>query len=133
MSISRAAVAVVLLSAFLDPVAADAQPRSRSRTNTRMRLIATAYCDHGTTDSGVQTERGMIAADPRVFPMGSVVKIESPVGYSGTYTVTDTGAKVKGRKVDIFVPSCAKAKAFGKRVVFGTLVRRAADETPAAR
>jgi 3D (Asp-Asp-Asp) domain-containing protein len=90
-----------------------------------MRLTATAYCDHGTTDSGAQTRRWTMAADPRVLPIGSVVRIESPERqYSGTYTVTDTGAKVKGRKVDLFVPSCAKARQFGKRRVLARVLRR---------
>jgi 3D (Asp-Asp-Asp) domain-containing protein len=90
-----------------------------------MRLTATAYCQHGTTRSGAQTRRGIIAADPRVLPVGSVVRIESPdPNYSGTYTVMDTGAKVKGRTVDIFVPSCAKARKFGKRVVLARVLRR---------
>jgi 3D (Asp-Asp-Asp) domain-containing protein len=89
-----------------------------------MRFIATAYCDHGITDSGAPTRRGTIAADPRLFPLGSVVKLDAAAGYSGTYTVTDTGAKIKGRKVDIFVPNCAKAKSFGKRPVLATLVRK---------
>jgi 3D (Asp-Asp-Asp) domain-containing protein len=89
-----------------------------------MRLTASAYCHHGTTESGARTGRGTIAADPRVLPLGSVVRIESTQRrYSGTYTVMDTGAKVKGRKVDIFVPSCAEARKFGKRVVLARVVR----------
>ena len=91
-----------------------------------MRVTATAYCDHGVTESGAQTRRGTIAADPRVLPLGSVVRMTSPLrGYSGTYTVTDTGSKVKGRTVDIFVPNCARARAFGTRVVVVTVLRRA--------
>jgi 3D (Asp-Asp-Asp) domain-containing protein len=89
-----------------------------------MRMVATAYCDKGTTDSGTQTRRGTIAADPRVLPPGAVVKIGSPrPEYSGTYTITDTGAKIKGRKIGIFMPNCAEAKRFGKRVVHITVVR----------
>jgi len=130
MLIGRVLVAV-LLSASVLPLDADAQ--SPARKNRRMRLVATAYCDHGITDSGAPTRPGTLAADPRVFPMGSVVKIESAAGYSGTYKVTDTGAKIQGRKVDIFVPSCTKAKSFGKRVVVGTLVRRPPADAPAAR
>jgi 3D (Asp-Asp-Asp) domain-containing protein len=130
MVMSRVFVAV-LLCGWVLPSEADAQ--TRARKSRRMRLVATAYCDHGITDSGAPTRRGTLAADPRVFPMGSVVKIESNTGYSGTYTVADTGAKIKGRKVDIFVPSCAQAKSFGKRLVVGTLVRRPPAEASAAR
>src|SRR6267154_1218413 len=105
MSITKL-MAVLLFAAFW-PVASDAGPRPRPRTvrpktSRPMRLTASAYCRHGTTESGARTGRGTIAADPRVLPVGSVVRIESTERqYSGTYTVTDTGAKVKGRKVDI--------------------------------
>src|SRR4051812_7098782 len=123
MSFSR--IVTALLCAALTAAVADARPRPRRRTGQPMRLIATAYCQHGTTDSGAPTERGTIAADPRVLPMGSGVRIESPDRrYSGTYTVADTGAKIKGRKVDIFVPSCANARKFGKRPVLVRLLRR---------
>src|SRR5438128_2407104 len=122
-------MAVVLFAAFW-PVSSDAGPRSRPRTvqpgiSRPIRLSASAYCHHGTTESGARTGRGTIAADPRVLPLGSVVKIESTERqYSGTYTVMDTGAKVKGRKVDIFVPSCAEARKFGRRVVRVRVVQR---------
>jgi len=128
MSITQL-MAVLLCAAFW-PASSDAGPRSRPRTArpaiTRpIRLTATAYCQRGTTESGAQTRRGTIAADPRVLPLGSVVRIESTERqYSGTYTVTDTGAKVKGRKVDIFVTSCAEARKFGKRVVLLKVLRR---------
>jgi len=66
----------------------------------------------------------MIAADPRVLPVGSVVRIESiPGQYSGAYTVMDTGAKIKGRRIDIFIPSCAQARRFGKRTVLARVQR----------
>ena len=115
--------AIAVLFAALVPAASEARPHSKPvRT---MWMTATAYCQHGTTQSGAQTQPGMIAADPRVLPVGSVVRIESPdPAYSGTYTVMDTGAKVKGRTVDIFVPSCARAKKFGKRTVVARVLAR---------
>jgi 3D (Asp-Asp-Asp) domain-containing protein len=51
---------------------------------------ATAYSLRGQTASGDYVRRGVIAADPRVIPLGSVVQIVTP-GYSGIYTVQDTG------------------------------------------
>src|SRR6267143_3719180 len=38
---------------------------------------ATAYCLKGRTASGVDTRPGMIAADPRVLPLGTVVHIRA--------------------------------------------------------
>jgi 3D (Asp-Asp-Asp) domain-containing protein len=59
----------------------------------------------------------MVAADPAVLPLGSVVRIVSPSEVGGTYTVADTGAAIKGRTLDIFMPDCAKAVRFGRRTV----------------
>jgi 3D (Asp-Asp-Asp) domain-containing protein len=124
MPMTRAAAAI--LCVMLAAEAAEARPPARSKTSRPMRVTATAYCDRGVTESGARTRRGTIAADPRVLPLGSVVRLTSPLrAYSGTYTVTDTGSKVIGRKVDIFVPSCARARAFGTRVVVIRILRRA--------
>ncbi|MBI4747582.1 MAG: 3D domain-containing protein [Acidobacteria bacterium] len=77
---------------------------------------ATAYCLKGRTASGKPTERGMIAADVRVLPLGSVVKIHAGK-YSGIYHVADTGSKIKGNKIDVFVPSKAEAVKFGRQKI----------------
>jgi 3D (Asp-Asp-Asp) domain-containing protein len=77
---------------------------------------ATAYCLQGRTASGDHVQQGMIAADPRVLPIGTVVHIRAG-SYTGTYTVKDTGGRIKGRHVDVYVPSYREAKAFGRRPV----------------
>lgn len=103
------------------PVAADEHGRAA-------RFQATAYCQTGTTASGTLTRRGVIAADPRVFPQGTVVRIDVPLrGYSGSYRVEDTGVAVKGRVIDIYVPDCKAAKRFGRRRVTLRVIERAPD------
>ena len=77
---------------------------------------ATAYCLKGRTASGGSVRRGIVAADPRVLPLGSRIQINAGA-YSGTYTVTDTGGAVKGRKLDIWVPNCSEAIRFGRRTI----------------
>jgi 3D (Asp-Asp-Asp) domain-containing protein len=77
---------------------------------------ATAYCLKGRTASGSGVRRGIIAADPRVLPLGTKVYM-SAGQYSGTYLVADTGGKIKGRKIDLWVPSQAEAIRFGRRKV----------------
>lgn len=77
---------------------------------------ATAYCLKGRTASGVNTRPGMIAADPRVLPLGTVVHLRSG-RYTGTYTVMDTGGLIKGRRVDVYVPTYKEAVEFGRRQV----------------
>ena len=77
---------------------------------------ATAYCLKGRTATGSSVRRGIVAADPRVLPLGSRVQLDAGA-YSGTYTVADTGGAVKGRKLDIWMPSCGEAVRFGRRNV----------------
>ena len=77
---------------------------------------ATAYCLKGRTAMGGSVRRGIVAADPRVLPLGSRIQL-SAGSYSGTYTVADTGGAVKGRKLDIWMPSCVEAVRFGRRNV----------------
>lgn len=78
--------------------------------------VATAYSLRGRTASGRGVARGIIAADRRVLPLGTRVRLEAG-GYSGEYLVADTGGLVKGRKIDIWVPSSAEAMRFGRRTV----------------
>ncbi len=47
--------------------------------------VATAYSLRGRTASGVPVAKGLIAADPRVLPLGSRVKLEAG-SYSGEYS-----------------------------------------------
>lgn len=77
---------------------------------------ATAYCLKGRTASGAGVRRGIVAADTRILPLGTRVNI-SAGAYSGTYTVADTGGAVRGRILDIWVPSCSEANKFGRRSI----------------
>ena len=79
-------------------------------------FTATAYCLKGRTALGHGVRRGIIAADPRVLRLGSRVNLGAGA-YSGQYLVSDTGGAVRGRRIDIWVPSCAEARRFGRRTV----------------
>ena len=105
--------------------ASESAELSASGPDHTVRLVATAYCQQGTTKSGVDTQPGIVAADPKVLPIGTVLRIVAPVSqYGGIYTVMDTGAAVKGRTVDIFMPSCARAVRFGRKTVRVRIVQR---------
>lgn len=78
---------------------------------------ATAYNVAGITASGEWTHRHVVAADPDVLPIGSRVKIRRAGRYSGEYVVADTGAKVQGRHLDIYMPGEKVCKKFGSRFV----------------
>lgn len=86
--------------------------------------MATAFATEGTTSSGVQAQRGVVAADTRVLPMGTIIRVRNAGPYSGTYTVADTGAKILGMHIDIFMPSRWRAKLFGKKLVQVTVLQR---------
>lgn len=77
---------------------------------------ATAYSLRGRTASGRYVTRGLIAADPRVLPLGTRVRLEAGP-FSGEYLVADTGGAVKGRRIDIWTPSTREAMQFGRRPV----------------
>jgi 3D (Asp-Asp-Asp) domain-containing protein len=100
---------------------AAAEPPQHGRRPSRdrsVRMMASAYCDRGPTKSGVRAQIGVVAADVRRLPIGTRLRIVAPgEPYAGVYTVLDTGSKVKGHHLDIFMPSCSHARRFGKRPV----------------
>ena len=89
------------------------------------RFLATAYCRGGKTASGADTNRGIAAADPRLLAMGTRIRIRGlKRGRDGIYRVMDTGKRVRGRRIDVFVASCAEARRFGRQPVHVSLIRR---------
>jgi len=94
------------------PIRADlSRPVSQATT-----YVATAYSLRGKTASGRMVSRGLIAADPKVLPLGSRVRLEHP-GYTGEYLVADTGGQIRGKRIDIWIPSSGEAMRFGRRPV----------------
>ena len=90
---------------------------------------ATAYATHGVTKSGDITKVGVVAADPRVLPLGTKIHVTGAGPYSGVYVVKDTGSKVKGRHIDLYMPRLAAAKEFGAKVVMVTVLEWGAPRT----
>jgi 3D (Asp-Asp-Asp) domain-containing protein len=116
-----------VLCASLLAASLQARPRKPSEQPRTRQFTATAYCLTGKTASGTRTRAGIVAADHRVLPLGSIIHIDTPAQpYSGTYTVTDGGAAVKGRRIDLFIPDCHRAKRFGRRQVSVRLIRHGA-------
>src|SRR5436190_1802647 len=75
---------------------------------------ATAYSLRGRTASGATATQGIIAADPRVLPLGSRVRIEAG-SYSGEHLVADTGAPRRARRIATGRPTTGDAMRSGKR------------------
>ena len=80
--------------------------------------IATAYAQHvDLTASGLRVHRHVVAADPDILPIGSRIKIKRAGRYSGEYVVADTGDKIQGRKLDIYMPTTKVCMKFGSKPV----------------
>ena len=97
-------------------------------TSPTVTFTATAYSLRGRTASGAGVRRGIIAADRRVLPLGTRVRLEAG-SYSGEYIVADTGGAVRGRKIDIWVPQTSEAMRFGRRPVKLTVLTRTRPRT----
>ena len=100
------------------------EPVPKPEAGARLRFTATFYCKGTTTASGVKVRNGIAAADPDLLPIGSVIRIDD-LGekYDGIYTVMDTGPKVQGRHVDVYLWSCNEALQMGRRPMKLTVVR----------
>jgi 3D (Asp-Asp-Asp) domain-containing protein len=90
----------------------------------RLPFTATAYCKGLVTSSGVPAQAGLLASDPTVLPIGSVVQLDyRDDAYDGIYTVLDSGPEIQGREVDVYMWSCNDALKFGRRSVTLTVMR----------
>jgi 3D (Asp-Asp-Asp) domain-containing protein len=79
----------------------------------RLTVDAVAYHLPGKTALGVAVQKGVVAVDPRLIPLGT--KLHVP-GY-GPGLAADVGYAIKGRIIDLWFPSTAKARAWGRRTV----------------
>jgi peptidoglycan lytic transglycosylase len=104
------------LSAILF-VAVSASAATPARRAGPEKFTASAYSIEGKAADGSKSCKGTVSADPAVLPLGSKIRISGAGTYSGEYTVVDTGPKVKGLVIDIYVPSAREARKFGKKHV----------------
>ncbi len=91
--------------------AQDAQPPEAGTTT--LVVDAVAYHLPGHTASGLPVGVGVIAVDPGVIPLGTRVYVP---GY-GPAVAADTGTAIKGAIIDLWMPSTAAARAWGRRTV----------------
>ena len=94
--------------------------------------VATAYSLPGRTATGRPVAKGLIAADTRVLPFGTRVRLDAGP-YSGEYVVADVGSRVKGRKIDVWVPTNREACRFGRRNIKLTVLTYGARKKATAR
>ena len=65
----------------------------------------------------MRTQRGIIAVDPKVIPLGTRVYVQSLDGKPdyGYALAADTGGNIKGNTIDMWVPTYAEAAQNGVR------------------
>jgi 3D (Asp-Asp-Asp) domain-containing protein len=80
----------------------------------------TAYCLRGLTRRDHYVREGIVASDPKHFPLGRYLEIYVGKQYYGRFLIDDTGGVIKGNKLDIWHPTCREARLFGR--VKGTAV-----------
>ena len=79
----------------------------------RIKVDAVAYSLPGYTALGIPVRRGVVAVDPALIPLGT--KLHVP-GY-GSSIAADVGYAIKGRIIDLWFPTTAKARQWGRRTV----------------
>jgi rare lipoprotein A len=119
---------MALLAALLSPLSGAA----RKPGYRVMRMEARAFVRNSKpTASGTMAHVGIVAADPAVLPLGSRIRIRRAGAFDGVYTVTDTGAKIVGSRIDLCVRNAAQARRFGKKVVLVQVLTRGAGKEDA--
>jgi 3D (Asp-Asp-Asp) domain-containing protein len=88
-----------------------------------MVMIATAYSPEepgltDTTASGMKAQRGVVAVDPSVIPLGTRVHVE---GY-GNAIAADTGSAIKGNRIDLCFDTLEECLSYGRRRVKVTIL-----------
>ena len=86
----------------------------------RLKVDAVAYHLPGRTALGIRVRKGVVAVDPRLIPLGT--KLHVP-GY-GSSIAADVGVAIKGRIIDLWMPSTAAARKWGRRTVTITVYRQ---------
>ena len=84
----------------------------------------TMYCLQGTTRRGRYVRAGIVAADPRFFPLARYVELYVGRKYLGRFLVDDTGKRIKGARIDVWTSSCREARRFGLQRGTAVLVQR---------
>ena len=85
----------------------------------KLSVDAVAYHLPGRTASGVPVGKGVVAVDPKLIPLGTPLYVP---GY-GKSLAADVGVAIKGRIIDLWMPTDAAARKWGRRTVTITVYR----------
>ena len=91
-------------------------PAPSAAAGGTMMVSAVGYSLPGRTASGLRVGHGIAAVDPAVIPLGTRLYVP---GY-GEAVAADTGGAVRGATIDLWFPTPAQARAWGRRTVVVT-------------
>src|SRR5438270_8816966 len=103
--------------------AMQARTPKKHRRPTILYFTATAFSVEGTGAGGKWSHPGTAAADRRILPLNSRIRVSGAGRYSGDYTVEDSGASVAGHRLDLYMPSRTEARKFGRQRVKVTVLK----------
>ncbi len=113
--ILRYPTTTVLYSEQPIPGAGSGKPTDYARMLT---CESTAYCLKGNTASGKPTQKGYVAVDPSVIPLGTWLYIESLTPGMEDYgycIAADTGGAINGNMVDVYFYTEDECRVWGRR------------------
>ena len=87
------------------------------RSGSTITVTATGYSMRGRTSTGAPVGWGVVAVDPSTIPLGTRMSIP---GYGDGFAA-DTGSAIRGAAIDLWFPTLAQARAWGRRTVTITL------------
>jgi 3D (Asp-Asp-Asp) domain-containing protein len=107
------AALVAVIAGMLATAGGSALGQPQAPQAYRLKVDAVAYHLPGSTALGVPVRKGVVAVDPKLIPLGTRMHVP---GY-GRALAADVGYAIKGRIIDLWFPSTAKARAWGRRTV----------------
>jgi 3D (Asp-Asp-Asp) domain-containing protein len=96
-----------------DPASAPDQAAQAATSGATITVTATGYSLPGRTATGLPVGWGVAAVDPSVIPLGTRMTVP---GY-GEAVAADVGSGVQGATIDLWFPTLALARAWGRRTV----------------
>ena len=79
----------------------------------QLKVDAVAYHLPGRTASGLPVGKGVVAVDPKLISLGTRLFVP---GY-GAAIAADVGTAIRGHIIDLWMPSTAAARKWGRRTV----------------
>lgn len=106
-----------LTASAAPPVSVPAPAPAPAAGGRALTVSSTGYSLPGHTATGLPVGWGVVAVDPNVIPLGTKMTVP---GY-GEGVAADTGSAVRGNDIDLWFPTLAQARAWGRRTLTITL------------